>query len=49
MRREVVMMLNSQMNVCLICIVDCSFIIARQERIAIENAKNIFVTSELAV
>ena len=31
-------MLNSQIDVCLICIVDCSFIIAPQERIAIENA-----------
>ena len=30
--------LNSQEDVCLICIVDCSFIIAPQERIAIENA-----------
>ena len=30
-------MLNSQIDVCLICIVDCSFIIAPQERIAIEN------------
>ena len=31
-------MLNSQIDVCWICIVDCSFIIAPQERIAIENA-----------
>ena len=31
-------MLNSQKDVCLSCIVDCSFIIAPQERIAIENA-----------
>ena len=31
-------MLNSQIDVCLICIVDCSFIIAHQERIAVENA-----------
>ena len=38
MREHVVRMLNSRMNVCLICIVDCSFIIAPQERIAIENA-----------
>ena len=31
-------MLNSQIDVCLICIVDCSFIIAPQKGIAIENA-----------
>ena len=31
-------MLNSQIDVCLICIVACSFIIAPQERIAIQNA-----------
>ena len=31
-------MLNSQIDIFLICIVDCSFIIAHQERIAIENA-----------
>ena len=30
--------LNSQTDVCLICIVECSFIIAPQERIATENA-----------
>ena len=30
-------MLISQTDVCLICTVDCSFIIAPQERIAIEN------------
>ena len=30
-------MLNSQIDVCLICIVDCSFIIAPQDRIAIEK------------
>ena len=29
---------NSQIDVCFVCIVDCSFIIAPQERIAIENA-----------
>ena len=31
-------MLNSQIDVCLLCIVDCCFIIAPQERTAIENA-----------
>ena len=34
---NIVRMLNSQMDVSLICIVDCSFIIAPQERIAIEK------------
>ena len=31
-------MLNGQRDVCLIYIIDCSFIIAPQESIAIENA-----------
>ena len=37
MSEDVVRMPNSRIDVCLICIVDCSFIMAPQESTAIEN------------